>query len=230
MSDLRRNLLYILALLGLALAVWLYAAKAPSQHNPFKELSLEDPIGIATYRKLTHAKHNPDACFDALNRAGVLYTPKEDQTTGRNCGFQNALTLDRSTTPYSTTIAMTCAQTAALYIWERHVMIPEAERILGSPVDRIVTYGTYSCRNVAGSRRRSEHATANAIDIAAFKLADGRIVSVKANWGQNSPEGKFLRKVHDGACRLFSVTLGPDYNAAHADHFHFDMGSGDLCE
>ena len=108
-------------------------------------------------------------------------------------------------------------------------MIPNAEKYLGSPVERIVTYGTYSCRNVAGSSRRSEHALANAIDIAAFKLADGRMVDVKSNWGQDTPEGKFLNKLHSGACRLFSVTLGPNYNAAHADHFHFDMGSGDLC-
>ena len=229
MREIRRNLVYILALIGVALAIWLYAAKAPAQHNPFKELSLEDPIGIATYRKLTHAKHNPDECFDALDAAGLLYTPREDQSTGKGCGFQNALTLDRSTTPYSATLAMTCAQTAALYIWERHVLLPEAEAQLGSPVSEIVTYGSYACRNMAGSRRRSQHATANAIDIAAFKLADGRIVDVKSNWDRNTPEGDFLKALHSGACRLFSVTLGPDYNAAHADHFHFDMGSGDVC-
>ena len=176
MSEFRRNLLYIAALVAVAAALWLYAAKAPAQHNPFKELSLEDPIGIATYRKLTHAKHNPEACFSALDGAGVLYMPREDQTTGNGCGYKNALTLGRSTTPYSATISMSCAVMAAQYIWERHVMIPEAEKYLGSPVEQIVTYGTYSCRNVAGSSRRSEHAMANAIDVAAFKLADGRIV------------------------------------------------------
>jgi len=25
------------------------------------------------------------------------------------------------------------------------------------------------------------------------------------------------------------VTLGPEYNAAHADHFHLDMGGGKVC-
>ena len=229
MRELRRNLVYILGLIAVAAAIWLYVEKAPGQHNPFKELNLEDPIGVATYRKLTHAKHNPEACFAALDRAGILYTPREDQKTGANCGFQNALTLDRSTTPYSATLSMSCSVTAALYIWERHVMIPNAERYLGSPVDQIVTFGSYACRNVAGSSRRSEHAMANAIDVAAFKLANGRTIDVRSNWGKDTPEGKFLKKVHSGACRLFSVTLGPDYNAAHADHFHFDMGSGDLC-
>ena len=229
MREYRRNLLYICGLIAVALAVWLYAAEAPAQHNPFKELSLDDPIGITTYRKLTHVKNHPEKCFAALEKAGILYTPREDQSTGKGCGFSNALTLDRSTTPYSDTLSMTCAQTAALYIWEKHVMIPRAEEYLGSPVERIITYGTYSCRNVAGSGRRSEHAWANAIDIAAFKLADGRTVDVRSNWDKDTPEGKFLKKVHDGACRLFSVTLGPDYNADHADHFHFDMGKGDVC-
>lgn len=230
MREFRRNLLYIAGLIGVAIAIWLYAAKAPAEHNPFKELSLLDPIGITTYRKLTHVKHNPDRCFEALEAAGIAYTPREDQSTGKDCGFANAVTLDRSTTPYSQTLSMTCSQTAALYIWELHVMIPHAEQILGSPVKQIVTYGSYSCRNVAGSSRRSEHARANAIDIAAFKLADGRTIDVRSNWGRDTPEGQFLKRVHAGACRLFSVTLGPDYNAAHADHFHFDMGSGDVCK
>lgn len=219
----------ISAIIVAAAGIWLFQTRAPAQHNPFKELNLEDPIGIATYRKLTHVKYNSGDCFAALDRAGVIYTPRANQVTGPACGFSNALTLDRSTTPYSDSLSMTCALAAAQYIWERHVMIPNAEEILGSPVAQIITYGTYSCRNVAGSSRRSEHATANAIDVAGFRLADGRLVDVKSNWGKDSPEGEFLKIVHRGGCRLFSVTLGPDYNAAHADHFHFDMGSGDLC-
>jgi len=203
---------------------------APPQHNPLKPLSLSDPIGFATYSKLTNVKHSRRKCFMALDDGGVGYTPRPDEKTGADCGFKDALTLDRSTTPYSATIQMTCAQTAALYIWEAQVMKPLANDILGSQVAEILTYGTYSCRNIAGSSSRSEHASANAIDIAGFRLKDGRVIRVQDHWGERSDEGKFLRKVHKGACRLFSVTLGPDYNAAHADHFHFDMGSADLCE
>jgi hypothetical protein len=75
-----------------------------------------------------------------------------------------------------------------------------------------------------GRQWRSQHATANAIDVAAFTLEDGRKISVRRNWHGNSPESRFLRSVHDGACRYFRVTLGPAYNAAHADHFHLDRG------
>ena len=53
--------------------------------------------------------------------------------------------------------------------------------------------------------------------------------NVKTHWANGGKEGEFLARVHKGACRIFSVTLGPEYNAAHADHFHFDMGDARTC-
>ena len=70
---------------------------------------------------------------------------------------------------------------------------------------------------------------ANAIDIAGFVLEDGTRISVKEHWRERSDAGKYLTRIHKKACRLFSVTLGPDYDAAHADHFHLDMGSVETC-
>jgi hypothetical protein len=69
----------------------------------------------------------------------------------------------------------------------------------------------------------SEHATANALDIAAFRFADGRRVSVVGDWEGTPEERAFLREVRDGACKLFATVLSPDYNAAHRDHFHLDQ-------
>ncbi len=213
------------SLVAVSLFLWL----APPQHNPFAPLDLNDRPGLASHFKMTQLARHPEACFNALDATGVLYTPLEDSPPGEPCGKYDALTLDRSLTPYSATLAMTCGQTASLYLWERHVARPAAVRILGVPIARIETYGSFSCRNVAGTNRKSEHARANAIDISGFRLADGRLIDVKAHWDSDGPEGEFLREVHDGACRLFSVTLGPDYNAAHADHFHFDMGDWRTC-
>ncbi len=42
-------------------------------------------------------------------------------------------------------------------------------------------------------------------------------------------KGDFLREVKTGGCQLFGTTLSPDYNAAHADHFHLDMGRWRIC-
>ena len=76
---------------------------------------------------------------------------------------------------------------------------------------------------------KSEHATANAVDSSGLGLEDGRLINVKTHRANGGKEGKFLKRVHKGACWIFSVSLGPDYNAAHADHFHFDMGNALTC-
>lgn len=83
--------------------------------------------------------------------------------------------------------------------------------------------------NNRASGRRSQHATANAIDIASFRLADGREISVARHWGGDDPAGRFLAAAHEAACGRFASVLGPDYNAAHADHFHLEMGGFGLC-
>jgi len=214
------------SLLVVGLFLWL----APPQHNPFAPLDLNDKPGLASHFKMTQLKRHASACFSALDASGVLYTPLDDSPKGDVCGMYDALTLDRSLTPYSATLNMTCWQTASLYLWERHVARPTAVEIFGSPIARIETFGSFSCRNIAGGDRKSEHATANAIDISGFRLADGRVINVKTHWDNGKDEGEFLKRVHKGACRLFSVTLGPEYNAAHADHFHFDMGDDWVCE
>ena len=222
-------LLLVFAAVGL-LAV--FQCYAPTEHNPFKPLAITDPVGAATFHKLAGLEQDTEKCFSLLDEGGIFYTRLDDTTPRRHCGFYDALTLDQSLAPYSATLRMTCPLTASLAVWEQHVALPLAEEILGSPIARVETFGTYNCRRIGGGTagRLSEHATANAIDISGFKLADGRLISVKKHWGQDSPEGKFLHDVREGACRVFAVTLSPDYNAAHADHFHFDMGAGDICK
>lgn len=220
---------WLLLLTVPALCVALFLLSAPPRHNPFAPVDLTDRPGLGTGHQLARAAKHPQVCFPALDKAGVLYTPLEDAPKGQKCGLYNALTLDRTLTPYSATLRMTCGEAAALYVWERHVARPAAVDILGSPLTQIETYGSFACRNIAGSGRLSEHARGNAIDISGFRLEDGRVIDVQTFWGKGGKEAKFLKKVHSGACDLFSVTLGPDYNAAHRDHFHMDMGPGGTC-
>lgn len=97
---------------------------------------------------------------------------------------------------------------------------------------RIESFGSFACRpvnNIEGNAL-SEHGRANAIDIGAFVLADGRRVSVRDGWnGSDAAQRAFLRQLHAAACRRFNIVLGPDANAYHHDHFHFDMGNGRYC-
>jgi hypothetical protein len=204
----------------------------PAEHLPFKPLDLERPIGLATGLQLASLKDDPDRCLAVLEASALEVRPIPTRKTGDFCGFSDAVQILQSTVPYSGPVRLTCPMAAALYLWEREIVAPAAEEHLGSPVVRLDHLGTYSCRRIGGgpTGRPSEHATANAIDIAGFRLADGRRLTLAGDWSKGSAaERKFLRQVRDGACDLFRVVLGPDYNAAHRDHFHFDMGRFGVC-
>ncbi len=109
-------------------------------------------------------------------------------------------------------------------MWEHHGLQPAARDILGSDITRIRHIGSYNCRAMRTGRgetnRMSTHATAEAIDIAGFDLADGTTVRLLRDWQGDTPKAQFLRAARDSACDWFRLTLSPDYNTLHADHFH----------
>jgi hypothetical protein len=119
-----------------------------------------------------------------------------------------------------------------LWFWEREVQ-DAARAVLGSPVARIEHLSSYACRPMRTASgpgtRMSLHATASAIDIAGFLLADGRRISLRGDWQAGTPEAGFLRVAHRAACRWFTGVLGPDYNALHADHVHLETGRWPFC-
>jgi hypothetical protein len=220
--------LAVIALLCLAAAALHHYT--PPQHNPFKPLDLASEPGLATGFKLDRLAQHPQRCFDALDRVDVGYTRISREGAEPECAMENALTLGRSLVPYSATLSMSCPLAAAVYVWERHVVIPAAAEMLDEEITRIETFGSYSCRRVNGARtgRWSEHATGNALDISGFRLA-GRTITVEEHFGEPTAEGRFLEAVRNGACDLFSATLSPDYNAIHHDHLHLDMGLYTIC-
>ncbi|KEY97503.1 extensin, partial [Sphingomonas sp. BHC-A] len=122
-------------------------------------------------------------------------------------------------------VAPSCPVAAALKLWEWQVVQPAAQRHFGRAVRKVTHFGAYSCRRLYGRSAGdfSEHATADAIDVAGFILTDGRRIGVAADWKAEGEEADFLHEVRDGACALFSTVLSPDYNAAHRDHLHLDQ-------
>ena len=175
-------------------------------------------------------------CLADLGDSGSHFSPLPDRYDGNGCGLRNAVTLgsvrgDLAALEVAKLGPVACPTAQAFTAWARFGVDRAARQLLGSPVAQIETFGSYSCRNVAGSTRRSAHATAEAIDIAAFVLADGRRISVKDDWdGGNADERRFLRTVQQSACKRFGTVLGPEYNAAHRDHFHLERGgSGGFC-
>jgi hypothetical protein len=165
-------------------------------------------------------------CLSTLKAADVRYTALPNQSHGDGCRTIDTVKLMSFATEATNLGAMTCPLAANFAAWAKHAVRPAAQQYLGSDVVRIETMGTYSCRNVNGGRsgKLSEHAFGNAVDVSAFILKDGRRVSVLSGWNGKSDERAFLRRLHESACKRFATVLGPNYNAAHANHFHFDMG------
>lgn len=125
---------------------------------------------------------------------------------------------------------LTCPMALALASFERIVQ-EEATRDFRAPVVRITQLGTYNCREMAAYPGWvSEHAYANAIDLARFTLRNGITVDVQRDFDKGEPPpahrgGAFLRAVSQRAFdeNVFSHVLTPFFDAHHKDHFHLDL-------
>lgn len=169
-------------------------------------------------------------CHADLNRDRVDYRTLPNQDFGGGCLVVGAVQLLDIGVPVAGLKSMRCSLARNFANWVRYAVAPAARQILQSDVVRIESYGTFACRPIAGSGRLSEHGRANAVDVAVFVLADGRRVSVLDGWrARDDREQRFLRTVHQSACKRFTTVLGPDYNGAHANHFHFDMAGRSFC-
>jgi len=211
-------------LLGMAVARW-----APPEDLPWTPLRLDQPVGMATGLKFERAAADPRHCRAILSDGGVRFTEEPDLVAGA-CATQNTVRLQGQTLSPAAPV-MTCPQALAYAFWTRHAVQPAARAELGEPIAHVEHYGTYACRNLYGraTGARSQHAYANALDVAAFRTASGQNISVLNDFRDEGAKGRFLRRVRDGACPWFRAVLSPDYNAAHRDHLHLDRGRFEAC-
>ena len=213
----------ILTLLAAAAAFLLYAhGRSHPEDLPWTRLDLARPVGALTGRKLTALTQDAPRCEALLRRAGVRFTALRPRGGGQ-CGYADGVRFDaggaRAIAYRPGGLATSCAVAAALAVWEWEVVQPAALRRFGRRVAAVDHYGSYSCRRMygRGAGMWSEHATADAIDVAGFRLADGTRITVARDWHGGGAKARFLHDVRDGACKLFATTLSPDYNAAHRD-------------
>jgi hypothetical protein len=199
-------------------------ASGPIRPNPSGPITLNGPTPRATQQ-----------CFTDLSREEVRYSPLPDRDYGGGCVVQGAVQLLDVGVPITNLKAITCPLARTFIGWLRYAVAPAAHQILGSDLVRVETFGTYSCRGVIGrgaegARTISEHSFANAVDVSGFVLADGRKVMIIDGWKSSDPEiREFLEVIHKSACKRFQTVLSPDYNAAHYNHLHLDMGKGPFC-
>lgn len=214
-----------------AAALWLGAV--PQRFSPFAPLNLNEPESWFIDFRLATLKADTRQCAATIASPLIDATAIPDKPVEKGCGWHNAVRLHQAGGVRLSSDAVSCGMSAALAMWLAHDVRPLAVALLKSDVKSVRQLGVYACRNILGNTAfkafRSQHATANAIDIAAFKLADGRTISVLKDWKSSGPEAEFLRIIHKRACRYFRVALGPDYNAAHANHFHLDRGAFKRC-
>jgi hypothetical protein len=201
----------------------------PRRYDPFATPDLVERPGPFIDWQLRVVDLNARLCVAAMRRAGLATPLLPDEARGANCKLVDTLTLSKLSASRIATEKTRCNIAARLYMWERHVVQPAAKRLFNEPVTEIMHFGSFSCRTISGSHRMSEHASANAFDIAGFKLKSGKIISLRKHWQGASAEATFLREARDGACDYFNLVLSPDYNQAHADHFHVDMGRWSRC-
>lgn len=215
----------LIAAVGLTLVLVYLIPRVPPEDLPWTPLDLDAPIGFATAGKL--AGTDGPACRALLDQAGIAYRALPDTRRGQ-CGFDDGLVWTRGGPrriryePAPPPLA--CPLAAGLVLWEREVVEPAAERRLGAHVVAIEHLGSYACRRIYGRATGdwSEHARARALDVAGFRLSDGRRITVARDWPRPGRASAFLHDVRDGGCRVFATVLSPDYNAAHHDHLHLD--------
>lgn len=216
---------------GLLVSVWGGWLPLPAEWNPWAPLDVRVKPNLLTRFKLIRLRDNPQLCDQVLSSSGLRVTRQRDSDPDAACPLSNTLRVQGGEVALSSSFLASCPLAVAFALFERHALQPAAQAAYGQRVARVDHLGSFACRNMYSRENgfRSQHATANALDIAGFRLADGRSISVLKDWPKENPDARFLRQVREGACDTFNVVLSPDYNAAHRNHFHLDVGPWWIC-
>lgn len=235
----RSRLRWAVFLFGLAvfgIGVWQLLthpkSPLPAEWNPVRPLQVNDPFTPLTPWKLSRALATRGACLAAL-KTGAVFDRLPDLEDREACHIRPQVVLRNAGAARVVPLKTRCQTALRLAMWEHHGIRPAAERHLKTELKEIKHLSSYNCRQMRTTDgsipRMSTHATADAIDISGFVLADGNTLSLIKDWDKTGPRAAFLRDVRDSACEWFRVTLGPEYNALHADHFHLQHTGFGLC-
>lgn len=214
-------------------------AKPDAQIEPQRTPSLGGRKSGATFYEIdgavpvtwskAEAEEARAGCPKLLEGLDLTYKPVDPIGGPEGCGapapIEVSAVVGIAISPPAT---LTCSFAATFHKWARGALQQAAKAALDDEVKSVKNVASYTCRHRRGDgpKRLSEHALSNALDISAFRLKSGDTVSVTEDWDPPGKKATFLRYVHESACEVFSTVLGPDHNALHKDHFHFDYGRG----
>ena len=163
------------------------------------------------------------ACRKRLTELGVRFEESKAEWDPAGCSMPYPLVVKSlgSGTEINPEAEMNCAMAETAARFAKDVVSPAAQKAYGQTLKSISHASAYVCRPRNGSRKLSEHAFGNALDIASFTLSDGTAIGVEPH-----PDAKtagFFGQVRRAACGPFKTVLGPGSNADHAEHFHLDL-------
>jgi hypothetical protein len=206
----------------------------PEQFSPPQEAyaSFPDRSGAAA----TAGPSMPSACQPRLAKLAA-FKPLPVLVGAGECGAMDAVILDSVILPDQAKVAVSppatlrCAMAEAVAIWLREDVAPAVLK-LGAPLRGLDNFDSYECgtRNRLAGATLSEHGRANALDVRAFKLANGAVIGLTdVNVAKGWREG-----MRAGACGRFSTVLGPGSDGHHEEHIHVDLaerrGGYKMCE
>ena len=165
---------------------------------------------------------------EGLVQKTAFVEPATDGNGYGACGMSHpfkVMAISRGEVMLQPKATLACPLIASVDRWIVEAVQPAAQAWFGEEVVELKQISSYACRSMNNQTGAgiSEHAFGNAIDIAAFRFASGREVTVERGWRGAREEQGFLRQVQAAACERFSTVLAPGSDPFHYNHFHLDL-------
>ncbi|MGF7004617.1 extensin family protein [Aminobacter sp. BE322] len=163
------------------------------------------------------------ACRGRLEALGAAFDEAAPEVSADGCALPFPIKLSRlsKSVDVEPDAIVNCATAEATARFATDIVAPAAKSTFGQELAGIVQASAYVCRPRNGTRKLSEHAFGNALDIAGFALAKGKAIAVEP--APPEENAKFLMLVRKAACGRFKTVLGPGSDADHARHLHLDL-------
>jgi hypothetical protein len=201
-------------------------AEAPAAEPQTPAAEKSAPAGNDPAGQAAPAAPQPSACRLALTEEIAIAPSIADIHGPGGCGGEDLVRLeavvlgDKHRVKLAPAAILRCTMASAIADWIRTDMAPLAQN-LGSVLSDLDNFDSYECRSfnrIAGAHL-SEHGRANALDVRALKLADGRSISLT----DRTVSREVRENVLHSMCARFTTVLGPGSDWYHEDHIHLDL-------
>jgi hypothetical protein len=168
----------------------------------------------------------PSACRLALTEEIAIAPSIPDIHGPGGCGGEDLVKLEAVVLPNKHRVAVTppatlrCKMASQIADWVRTDVV-SLTAPLGSEPSVLDNFDSYECRgfNRVPGAHLSEHGHANALDVRAIKLANGKSIELTDRTVPSDLREQFLHSV----CARFMTVLGPGSDWYHEEHIHLDL-------